>query len=213
MLFDSFLFSNHFANCEYNSLGEACNLAYRTSSLDEQNIPVLLFKMKSVFFTVGKVFFCVFFLIFSSITAAWKIIKSWLSPEAVNKIRYELTIIKLLLNPLRLVGYQISTILAFRLVCHLPANPISLPYSISPFHALILCHFNIPLQHVPISRPCNMSSFHIPVTCPHFRPCNMFLFEFISLQHGSISYLCSMFPFYVHATCPYSVPLQHVPIP
>ena len=61
MLFDSFLSSNHFANCEYNSLGEACSLAYRTSSLDEQNIPVLLFKMKSVFFTVGKVFFCVFF--------------------------------------------------------------------------------------------------------------------------------------------------------
>ena len=64
MLFDSFLFSNHFANCEYNSLGEACSVAYRTSSLDEQNIPVLLFKMKSVFFTVGKVFCCVFFLNF-----------------------------------------------------------------------------------------------------------------------------------------------------
>ena len=45
----------------YHSLGEACSLAYRTSSLDEQNIPVLLFKMKSVFFTVGKVFFSVFF--------------------------------------------------------------------------------------------------------------------------------------------------------
>ena len=145
MLFDSFLFSNHFANCEYNSLGEACSLAYRTSSLDEQNIPVLLFKMKSVFFTVGKVFFCVFFLIFSSITAAWKIIKSWLSPEAVNKIRYELTIIKLLLNPLRLVGYQISTILACRLVCHLPANPISLSYSMSPFHALATCPYSVPL--------------------------------------------------------------------
>lgn len=64
MLFDSFLFSNHFANCEYNSLGEACSLAYRTSSLDKQNIPVLLFKMKSVFFTVGKVFFCVFLIFF-----------------------------------------------------------------------------------------------------------------------------------------------------
>ena len=145
MLFDSFLSSNHFANCEYNSLGEACSLAYRTSSLDEQNIPVLLFKMKSVFFIVGKVFFCVFFLIFSSITAAWKIIKSWLSPEAVNKIRYELTIIKLLLNPLRLVGYQISTILAFRLVCHLPANSISLPYSIFPFHALATSPYSVPL--------------------------------------------------------------------
>lgn len=60
MLIDSFLSSNHFANCEYNSLGEACSLAYITSSLDEQNIPVLLFKMKSVSFTVGKVFFCVF---------------------------------------------------------------------------------------------------------------------------------------------------------
>lgn len=144
MLFDSFLFSNHFANCEYNSLGEACSLAYRKSSLDEQNIPVLLFKMKSVSFTVGKVFFLCF-LIFSSITAAWKIIKSWLSPEAVNKIRYELTIIKLLLNPLRLVGYQISTILAFRLVCHLQANPISLPYSISPFHALATCPYSVSL--------------------------------------------------------------------
>ena len=144
MLFDSFLFSNHFANCEYNSLGEACNLAYRTSNLGEQNISVLLFKMKSVFFTVGKVFFCVF-LIFSPITAAWKIIKSWLSPEAVNKIRYELTIIKLLLNPLRLVGYQLSTILACRLVCHLPTNPISLSYSISPFHALATCPYSVPL--------------------------------------------------------------------
>ena len=61
MLFDSFLSSNHFANCEYNSLGEACSLAYRTSSLDEQNIPVLLFKMKSVSFTVGRVFFLCFF--------------------------------------------------------------------------------------------------------------------------------------------------------
>ena len=60
-LIDSFLFSNHFANCEYNSLGEAYSVAYRTSSLGEQNIPVLLFKMKSVSFTVGKVFFCVFF--------------------------------------------------------------------------------------------------------------------------------------------------------
>ena len=143
MLFDSFLSSNHFANCEYNSLGEACSLAYRTSSLDEQNIPVLLFKMKSVSFTVGRVFFLCF-LIFSSITAAWKIIKSWLSPEAVNKIRYELTI-KLHLNPLRLVRYQLSTILAFRLVCHLPANPISLPYSIAPFHALSTCPYSVPL--------------------------------------------------------------------
>ena len=60
-LIDSFLFSNHFANCEYNSLGEAYSVAYRTSSLGEQNIPVLRFKMKSVSFTVGKVFFCVFF--------------------------------------------------------------------------------------------------------------------------------------------------------
>ena len=84
------------------------------------------------------------------------------------------------------------------------------------------CPYFMSLQHVPISRPCNMSSFHIPVTGPHFRPCNMFLFEFMSLQHGSISYLCSMFPFYVHATVlslfcapatwPYPMTLEHVPI-
>lgn len=115
----------------------------------------------------------VFFKFFSSITAAWKIIKSWLSPEAVNKIRYELTIIKLLLNPLRLVGYQISTILAFRLVCHLPANPISLPSISCPcylslFCATLTCPYLIPLQNVPISCPCNMSPFHVLATCHHF---------------------------------------------
>ena len=67
MLFDSFLFSNHFANCEYNSLGEAYSVAYRTSSLDKQNIPVLLCKMKSVSFrvTLVKCFF-VFFDIFTN---------------------------------------------------------------------------------------------------------------------------------------------------
>ena len=83
---------------------------------------------------------------------------------------------------------------------------------------LNLCPFNMSLSYAPAECPYFMSLqhvFHIPVTCPHFRPCNMFLFKFTSLQHGSISYsaVCSHFisMLLVRILCSCNMSLSHVP--